>query len=106
MDSPVEVIVVNVTLVHVYVLSECLEAFIEATTLNHEGSVKESGNLRFDVLQDPEDHTHFMLYEVYQTESDALAHKKTEHYLRWRDTVADMMAKPRQGVPLRGLLPR
>lgn len=96
----------NVTLVHVHVLPTCVEAFIEATALNHEGSVKESGNLRFDILQDPEDPNHFILYEVYRSEEDAASHKTTAHYLKWRETVADMMAKPRLGIPMRGLFPR
>jgi len=95
----------HVTLVHVYVKPESVEAFISATTSNHENSVRESGNLRFDVLQDPQDASHFILYEAYQDEAAAKAHKDTEHYLHWRDTVAEMMAKPREGVPMQGLMP-
>lgn len=95
----------HVTLVHVHVKSEALDAFMRATTSNHENSVREPNNLRFDVLQDPQDPCHFVLYEAYQDEQDAQAHKQTEHYLLWRDTVADMMAQPRQGVPMLGLLP-
>lgn len=96
----------HVTLVHVQVKADCLEAFIEATRINHEGSVSEPGNLRFDILQDPEDDGHFILYEAYQSEADALDHKQTAHYLTWRDAVAEMMAAPRKGVPMRGLFPQ
>lgn len=96
----------HLTLVHVYVKADCLDAFIDATQINHEGSVKEAGNLRFDVLQDPEDDCHFILYEGYLSEADAQAHKKTSHYLTWRDTVAEMMAEPRQGIPMRALFPQ
>lgn len=96
----------HLTLVHVYVKADCLDAFIDATQINHEGSVKEAGNLRFDVLQDPEDDCHFILYEAYRSEADAQAHKKTSHYLTWRDTVAEMMAEPRQGIPMRALFPQ
>lgn len=96
----------HLTLVHVYVKADCLDAFIDATQINHEGSVKEAGNLRFDVLQDPEDARHFILYEAYRSEADAQAHKKTSHYLTWRDTVAEMMAEPRQGIPMRALFPQ
>jgi len=95
----------HVTLVHVFVKPESLSDFIRATTSNHENSVRESGNLRFDVLQDPADPTHFVLYEAYQDETAAKAHKETEHYLHWRDSVADMMAKPREGIPMKGLMP-
>ena len=93
----------HATLVHVKVKSEHVGAFIAATCPNHEGSVREPGNRRFDVLQDPGDPTRFLLYEVYASEADAAAHKQTGHYLAWRDAVAEMMAERRQGVPWRGL---
>lgn len=95
----------HVTLVHVRVLSEHLDAFLAATRANHEASVRESGNRRFDVLQDPAEPTHFVLYEAYATPEDAAAHKQTAHYAEWRDTVAGMMAEPRRGVTMLGLYP-
>ena len=95
----------HVTLVHVHVKPEALTAFIEACRLNHEGSVAEPGNFRFDILQDANDPTHFVLYESYVSEGDAKAHKETAHYHRWRDTVTDMMAAPREGQPFVGLFP-
>lgn len=95
----------HVTLVHVRVLPEQLDAFVDATRGNHENAVMEAGNRRFDVLQDPEEPTHFILYEAYANEAAALAHKQTAHYLAWRDAVAPMMAAPRQGVPYRCLWP-
>ena len=95
----------HVTLVHVQVKTDSVYPFIEACRLNHEASTKEPGNRRFDVLQDAKDPAHFVLYEAYLTEADAKAHKETEHYAAWRDTVADMMAAPREGVPYVGLYP-
>jgi len=95
----------HVTLVHVHVRPDSLAAFIEATRANHEASVKEPGNRRFDVLQDPSEPTHFILYEAYATAEDAMAHKQTAHYAIWRDAVASMMAEPRQGVPMQALFP-
>ena len=95
----------HVTLVHVRVLPEHLDAFIDATRGNHENAVMEPGNRRFDVLQDPEEPTRFILYEAYVDEAAAQAHKQTAHYLAWRDAVAPMMALPRQGVPYRCLWP-
>lgn len=87
-----------VTLVHVQVKAEFIAAFIEATRRNHENSVKEPGNFRFDILQDAQDPARFILYEAYASGQDAAAHKETSHYLQWRDTVAPWMAKPREGV--------
>jgi (4S)-4-hydroxy-5-phosphonooxypentane-2,3-dione isomerase len=95
----------HVTLVKVAVRSGREQDFIAATRANHEGSVREAGNLRFDVLQDPNDPARFLLYEAYRTEADALAHKETAHYLTWRDAVADMMATPREGIPYRVICP-
>jgi autoinducer 2-degrading protein len=95
----------HVTLVHVHVKPEHIPEFIAATQANHAASVQEPGNRRFDVLQDPQDAGRFVLYEAYATAEDAAAHKQTAHYARWRDQVAEMMAEPRQGVPMIGLYP-
>lgn len=92
-----------VTLVAVRVKAAYLAAFIEATRRNHEASVREPGNLRFDVLQSVDDPTSFTLVEAYESEAAAAAHKQTAHYLAWRDTVADWMAAPRQGLRYDGL---
>jgi autoinducer 2-degrading protein len=96
----------HVTLVHVRVKPEHIDDFIAATRLNHQASVVETGNRRFDVLQSPENPGQFILYEAYATAEDAAAHKETAHYLAWRDMVADWMAEPRQGIRYHGLFPR
>ena len=96
----------HVTLVHVHVKPDHIEDFIQAMKLNHEGSIEEPGNRRFDVLQSPEDPAHFLIYEAYLSADDVAAHKETEHYKTWRDTVNDWMAEPRQGVRFNGLFPK
>lgn len=95
----------QVTLVHVEVKPEYVDDFIEASRLNHEASIKEAGNFRFDVLQMQDNPYKFVLYEAYLTPEDAARHKETPHYLAWRETVADWMAAPRQGITYRGLFP-
>ena len=95
----------HVTIVHVWVKPEHVDAFIEASRLNHLASVQEPGNRRFDVLQDAADPAKLILYEAYASAEDAAAHKETAHYLAWRQTVADMMAQPRQGIAHKGLFP-
>ena len=94
-----------VTIVHVEVKPEYVDDFIKATTENHLLSVKEPGNLRFDVLQLTENPLRFALYEAYENVADAAAHKVTAHYLDWRVKVADWMASPREGMKYQGLLP-
>ncbi|MEA2012394.1 MAG: antibiotic biosynthesis monooxygenase [Verrucomicrobiota bacterium] len=86
------------TLVHVWVKKEKIEDFIEASVENHTESIKESGNLRFDILQDPENPSKFTFYEAYESDEAVAVHKKTSHYFKWRNTVADWMAKPREGI--------
>ena len=95
----------HITLVHVRVKSEAIDAFIAATRANHEASIQEAGNRRFDVLQSPDDPARFILYEAYASADDAAAHKVTAHYLAWRDAVAELMAEPRRGETMNGLFP-
>lgn len=94
-----------VTCVHVWVKPEHVEDFIQATQINHQHSIQEPENRRFDILQDPQNPTQFILYEAYETEAGAAAHKQTAHYLTWRDTVAPWMAEPRKGVPYTVIAP-
>lgn len=93
----------HVTLVYVQVKPDRVADFIAAAKANHLHSVQEAGNRRFDVIQQADDPTRFVLYEAYVSAEAAAAHKLTAHYLQWRDTVAPWMVSPRQGVLHRGL---
>lgn len=84
--------------VTLHIKPEALDAFIAATLENARNSIQEPGILRFDVLQQQEDPTRFILYEIYRAPEDQLAHRETAHYARWRDTVADMMAEDRSAT--------
>jgi (4S)-4-hydroxy-5-phosphonooxypentane-2,3-dione isomerase len=95
----------QIVLVHVNVKPEFIEAFKQATIENASNSVREAGIARFDVIQQTEDPTEFILVEVYKTADAPAAHKETAHYARWRDTVADMMAEPRQGIKYMNIFP-
>jgi autoinducer 2-degrading protein len=95
----------HVTLVHVRVLPEHVAGFVAAMRANHLASVQEPGNVRFDVLQSPDDPTRFLIYEAYADEPAARAHKETAHYLAWRERVGPMMAEPRRGEVFVGLYP-
>lgn len=95
----------QVTIVHVTVKPDYIDDFIEASRLNHELSVTEPGNRRFDVLQSADNPAQFVLYEAYKNAAEAAKHKETDHYKQWRETVAEWMAQPRQGVPYNGLFP-
>ena len=94
-----------IVLVHVHVKPDCIEAFREASLENARNSIEEPGIARFDVLQDNDDPNRFILNEVYRDAEAPAAHKETAHYAAWRDTVADMMAEPRQAVKLTNHFP-
>jgi len=92
--------------VHVQVKPECVEAFRAATLANAQASVKEPGIARFDVVQQADDPTRFVLVEVYRDEQAPAKHKETAHYAAWRDAVAPMMAQPRSSVKFTNIFPR
>src|SRR5687767_6064848 len=91
--------------VHVHVKTESIDAFKTATLANARASVQEPGIARFDVVQQADDPTRFVLVEVYRDAAAPAAHKETAHYASWRDTVAPMMASPRQSAKFTNVFP-
>ena len=91
--------------VHVRVKPEFVERFRQASLENARSSVKEVGIARFDVLQQADDRTRFVLVEVYRTAETPAKHKETIHYQTWRDTVAPMMAEARSSVKFSNVFP-
>jgi quinol monooxygenase YgiN len=91
--------------VHVQVKPESMEEFRRASVENARASVQEPGIARFDVLQQQDDATRFVLIEIYRDAEAAAAHKQTAHYAKWRDAVAPMMAEPRASVKYNAVFP-
>ena len=91
--------------VHIHVKPESVDAFKSSTIENARNSVREPGIARFDVIQQADDPTRFVLVEVYRTVEASAQHKETAHYQMWRDTVADMMAEPRTSVKYANTFP-
>ena len=91
--------------VHIRVKPECIEAFRQASLENARRSVQEPGIARFDVVQQADDPTRFVLGVAYRTAEAPAAHKATAHYATWRDAVADMMAEPRTSVKYANAFP-
>ena len=94
--------VVSVT---IHVKPENVQQFSEAVLDNARNTVKEPGNIRFDVAQAEDDKNRFLLYEVYKTKDDFAKHQQTPHYLKWKEAVAPWMAQPRVGVKHNSLFP-
>jgi quinol monooxygenase YgiN len=91
--------------VHVRVKPESVEAFKQATIENAQQSIQEPGIARFDIVQQNDDPTRFVLVECYRTPDDPARHKETAHYAQWRAAVADMMAEPRVSVKFGNVFP-
>jgi (4S)-4-hydroxy-5-phosphonooxypentane-2,3-dione isomerase len=94
-----------IVLVHVHVKEESIEAFREASRENARNSVKEPGIARFDVIQQRDDPSRFILVEVYRTTDDPARHKETAHYKTWRDSVEAIMAEPRVSYKFDNVFP-
>jgi quinol monooxygenase YgiN len=87
--------------VHVHVKPDAVDAFVAASLENARHSVEEPGVYRFDVVQQDDDPTRFVLIEIYRTPDDPARHKATAHYAAWRDAVEPMMAEPRRSTKYR-----
>lgn len=91
--------------VHVHVKPDAVDRFRVATLDNARNSVREQGVVRFDVVQQDDDPTRFVLVEIYRTADDPARHKATPHYAAWRDAVEPMMAEPRRSVKYHEIFP-
>jgi (4S)-4-hydroxy-5-phosphonooxypentane-2,3-dione isomerase len=91
--------------VHVKAKPEFVDEFIKVTLANARNSINEPGIARFDVVQQQDDRSRFVLVEVYRSDDAPAKHKETAHYQTWRDAVAPMMAEPRSSVKFVNLFP-
>ncbi len=91
--------------VFVHVKTDRAEVFKQASLENARNSIQEPGVARFDVLQQQDDPSRFVLVEVYRTPEDPARHKETSHYKKWRDAVEEMMAEPRSSMKFHNIYP-
>lgn len=82
------------------------QEFLEIFERNHLGTRQEKGNLRFDVLRDPEIRTRFYAYEVYENEAALEHHRKTAHYHRCVQELEAVMSGPRSKKVFEWILPQ
>lgn len=95
----------NIVLVYVHVKPEAIEEFKAITLENARNSVMEPGIARFDVIQQADDPTRFVLVEVYKNSEAPAKHKETAHYLAWRDKAPEFMAEPRYSIKYQNVFP-
>ena len=84
--------------VMIHVNEADVDAFRQASLENARQSREEPGIAQFDLVQQRDDPTRFVLIEVYLDAEAPLRHKETVHYQKWRDSVARMMASPRTSI--------
>jgi (4S)-4-hydroxy-5-phosphonooxypentane-2,3-dione isomerase len=94
-------------IVHVFiqVKPDMIDPFIAATIENATNSILEPGIARFDFVQQSDDPAKFLLVEIYGSSEDSTRHKQTGHYIKWRDTVQNMMAVPRTSIKYKNIFP-
>lgn len=95
-----------ILIVNLHVKKEHLEAFRQATMENARNSIQEPGIVRFDVLQQSDDPTRFVLYEVYRDSEAPARHRETAHYNAWVTKVPDMLVEPRTRTLYSNVVPR
>jgi quinol monooxygenase YgiN len=91
--------------VHIKVKPDCIDTFKQVTIENAKQSLKEPGIARFDLVQQNDDPTRFVLVEVYRSVEATTAHKATAHYAAWRDHMESLMAEPRYSVKYANVFP-
>lgn len=84
--------------VDIQVLAGAAERFVSATRENARASRQEPGVASFDLIRRQDDPDRFLLIEVYRDAEAPALHKATDHYRVWAETVAPMMARPRQSL--------
>lgn len=84
--------------VFIHVNANDVAGFTAASLENARNSVLEPGIGAFELIQQDDDPTRFLLIEIYRSLEAVAAHKDTAHYAKWRDAVAPMMAEPRRSV--------
>ena len=92
-------------LVFIHVKPNKLEEFKQVSIYNASNSIKEPGIARFDVIQQQDDPTRFVLVEVYRDDDAPARHRQTEHYERWRSAVEEMLVEERSRMVYDNLFP-
>ena len=89
----------------IHVKNDKIEEFKNASLENAKNSLKEPGIARFDLIQQKDDPTRFLLLEVYRTPKDVVRHKETAHYKRWQETVEPWMQEARTRIIYQNIFP-
>jgi autoinducer 2-degrading protein len=76
-----------------------VDAFTQASLIEAQGVVRnEPGCFQFHMLKDPSNPNRFYFFEIFRDEAAAQAHRETEIFKTWRQTVHDMMDGPPERI--------
>jgi autoinducer 2-degrading protein len=92
--------------VSIQVKPEYIEAFKAASLANGQGAVAEAANWRFELFQQADDPTRFMLLEIYDTPAGLDAHRQTPHFQTWLATVQEMFVVQRTRTDWQAIFPQ
>ena len=91
--------------VKVRIKPEERERFLKAIEVDAVGSERdEPGCLRFNVLQDQQEHNIYYFFEVYRDEAALEAHRAAPHYAEWR-AAADTLHGPVEATRCQTVFP-
>jgi autoinducer 2-degrading protein len=91
--------------VKVRIKPEERERFLKAIEVDAVGSERdEPGCLRFNVLQDQQEHNVYYFFEVYRDETALEAHRAAPHYAEWR-AAADTLDGPVEATRCQTVFP-
>jgi len=85
----------HIVVVYIHLKSGKAEEFAALSRENIRETLKESGVVRFDLLQQKDDPDRFTLFEVYRNSEDHAVHKMTPHYHAWNRAAEPLLAEPR-----------
>jgi quinol monooxygenase YgiN len=78
--------------VEIVIKPENVEAFMRKVLENAADARREPGCKQFEVLVDPQDATHVMLFEVYADEKAFDAHQQTAHFKKYLAEAVPLLA--------------
>lgn len=96
----------HIVVVSIHLKPGNTERFAALTRENIRETLQESGVVRFDLLQQADDPSRFVLFEVYRKQEDHAAHKLTPHYHAWSLAAEPLMAEPRSRTIYSSVFPR
>jgi autoinducer 2-degrading protein len=86
-------------LVYIVVKPGQEDAFLQGAHANREGSIREPGNLRFEMYRNSRNPYEFLFAEKYDSIESVTAHRQTPHFLAFFKVLEQVQQLPRRREP-------